>query len=68
MDFTLTVVVQKNVEKLKVVAPKEVQKKLSEGKLSIEYIERGGKRVYLLAFKVLLKPHYIGELVAGRSK
>jgi hypothetical protein len=56
------------VQKLKITAPKPVAKKLAEGKLSLEYIEKNEKRVYLLAFKVLLKPLYVGELLGGKSK
>lgn len=54
--------------KLKIAAPKEYIKKIEGGKLSLEYLEKDGKRKYLVALKNYGKTFYVGELIPGKSK
>lgn len=60
--------VQKKVTKFKIVAPKDRQRKLDAGSVTLEYMETPqGKRQYILVFKTALKPLYVGQ-ISDKSK
>lgn len=64
-----TKVLDKKVNKFKIVAPKDRLRKLDEGSVTLEYMEnKDGKRQYILVFKTALKPLYVGQLSGANSK
>ena len=59
---------QKKISEFKVTAPGQFARELTEGTLSLEYLERDGKRLYVLLFRYGTRHLYTGELLHGKSK